>query len=271
MRNFVFTIIFISIFGLFSKAQSAEGARVAGLAGTAVTLSDQFSAFHNQAGLAHITSPTFGAYYQNRFLIKELGDKGIVAATKLGAGAFAISYSSFGYSAFNQSKTGLGYGLKLSDKFSVGVQMNYHSLRISEGYGVSRSFSVEGGFIYKMNQELTLAGHIENANRSQLTEYNDERSPSTLRFGASYTFSEKVVLLGQVQQTTQQKVVGSGAVEYTIKDAIVLRAGFASNPALSSFGFGWKSSTFRADIATSYHSVLGFSPQISLSFCPGGF
>ena len=252
-------------------AQSAEGARAAGLAGTAVTINDEWSTFHNQAGLADLKSLTAGAYYQNRFMIKELGDRGITVATPVGKGVFGLAYQSFGYSAFTQAKSGLAYAMKLGEKFSVGVQMNYHSLRIAEGYGVSRAFSVEGGFRYVLNKSLILAGHIENANRAKIADYNDERAPSTLRMGATYVFSEKVQLSGQVQQTTQQKVIGSGAIEYFIIDAFVVRAGFASNPTLSAFGFGWRNENFKADISASYHSALGFSPQIALSYCPKGF
>lgn len=247
-----------------------EGARAGGMAGTAVTLSDVWSVFHNQAGLTNISSFQAGVYYQNRFAMKELGDKGVTAAMKLGAGTMGFSYRSFGYSNFSQSKAGLAYALMLSSKFSIGVQMNYYTVRIAEGYGRSNAIGVEGGFLYKLNNKLTLAGHIANPTRAKLADYNDERIPSVLKVGAAYTFSEKVQLIGQIQQTTAQKVVGSGAIEYNVVDSFVVRCGVASNPTLTAFGFGWKNKFLRADFSSSYHSVLGFSPQVSLVYAPAG-
>lgn len=258
------------LFTLISSAQMQEGARAGGLAGTAVTLGDVWSVYHNQAGLTNISSLQAGVYYQNRFALKELGDKGVTVAAKLGAGTMGFSYRSFGYTNFSQSKAGLAYALPLSPKFSIGVQMNYYAIRIAEGYGRSNAIGVEGGFLYKLNNKLTLGGHISNPTRAKLADYNDERIPSVLKVGATYSFSEKVQLIGQIQQTTAQKVVGSGAIEYSIVDAFVVRCGVASNPTLTAFGFGWKNKFLRADFSSSYHSVLGFSPQVSLVYAPAG-
>jgi hypothetical protein len=264
------TIIVMLLCSLAATSQTFEGARASGLAGTTVTLGDVWSTFHNQAGLTDITGFQAGVYYMNRFAVKELGDKGLSVAGKLGNGVIAGSYQSFGFSDFSQSKSGLAYALPLNDKFSIGVQINFHNTRIAE-YGSSSAFSVEGGFIYKLNNKLILAAHIENPTRAKQAEYLDTRYPSIIRAGATYIFSDKVSLIGQVQQDTEQKVIGSGALEYNILETIVIRAGVSSNPTLSSFGFGYKSKYFRADIATSYHSVLGFSPQLSLVYALNGF
>ncbi len=254
------------------QAQSfTEGGRAASLSGAAITLEDSWSVFHNQAGLTNVKGFTAGAFFQNRFLIKELGDRGVFAATKFRSGTFAFSYQSFGYQAFNQSRVGIAYAMPLSENFSVGLQMNYHSLRIAEGYGISRGFSAEGGFLYKLNKNLHIAGHIENINRSRLSEFNDERMPSVLTLGAHYIFSEKVKLICQARQVTAQRVNIVGAIEYDIAESIVVRAAGGANPTASSFGFGWKNKFLRADVAASYNSILGFSPQISLTYSAAGF
>lgn len=267
----VLLILFALAGCLAVQSQSIEGGRGAALGGATVTLDDSWSVFHNQAGLVGLKGFTAGAFFQNRFLIKELGDRGIFTALPVNNGTFAFSYQNFGYSAFNQSRVGLAYALKLSEKFSVGVQLNYHSLRIAEGYGTARSFSAEGGFIYKMNEHLTIAGHLENANRARLASFNDERMPSVLRLGAHYAFSDKVKLIAQAQQVTEQKINVTGALEYDIAKSIVVRAAAGANPSLTSFGFGWKNEFLRADVAAAYHNTLGFTPQISLTYCAAGF
>lgn len=253
------------------QGQTQEGARAAALGGAAVTLEDSWAAFHNQAGLVNLKGFSAGAFFQNRFLIKELGDRGLFTALPMKNGTFAFSFQSFGNSSFSQSRTGLAYALKLNEKFSVGVQMNYHSLRIAEGYGTSRNVSAEGGFIYKMNENLVIAGHLENVNRAKLSEFNDERMPSVLRLGLHYAFSHKVKLIAQAQQVTEQKINVVGALEYDLVKNFSVRAATGANPTSTSFGFGWKNEFLRADIAAAYHSTLGFTPQLSLTYCAAGF
>lgn len=266
----IFILLLLASAALAS-AQAQEGARAAALGGATVTLEDAWAGFHNQAGLVNLKAFSAGAFFQNRFLIKELGDRGMFAAMPINNGTFAFTYQSFGYSSFNQSRAGLAYALKLNDKFSFGVQMNYHSLRIAEGYGTSRNFSAEGGFIYKMNDHLVIAGHLENVNRAKLTAFNDERMSSVLRLGAHYSFSDKVKLIAQAQQVTQQKINVVGALEYDIVKSVSVRAATGANPTSTSFGFGWKNEFLRADIAAGYHSNLGFTPQISLTYSAAGF
>lgn len=265
----LFTLLFIIPFCAFS--QVGEGGRATGLAGTSVCLSDGWSVFHNQAGLTQVKGWEAGAFFQNRFLVENLGDRGIYAASKAGSGVLAGSYQSFGVPGFNQSRVGLAYALPLSDKFSIGVQANYHSLRIAEGYGISRSFSAEGGIIYKLNDALILGAHIENINRPKLSEFTEERMPSTIRIGAGYIFSQKVKLLGQIHQELNQKLQVSSGIEYDIAESVIVRIGAASQPGLWTLGFGWKSKYIRADLSSSYHAILGFTPQVSLVYSSAGF
>ena len=55
-------------------------------------------------------------------------------------------------------------------------------------------------------------------------------------------------------------------MEYHVIEQLYLRGGISTAPTLASFGFGLKLKKFFIDVASSYHSTLGFSPQVSLSF-----
>ena len=101
-----------------------------------LNFTDIWSIYHNQAGLGYIQTPTASVFYENKFLISNFAYAGFAGALPLGNGAIGVSYSNFGYCAYNEGKLGLAYGMKLSEKFAVGVQLNYHSLRIdADGYG----------------------------------------------------------------------------------------------------------------------------------------
>jgi hypothetical protein len=268
-QRMTLVVLLLMLTTLKLNAQNTPGARAAGLGGSYLVMYDAWSAMHNQAGLVHLTGISAGVFYENRFGLNELSDKGAVVAMPLGNSAFAVSYKSFGYSSFSTSKTSLAYALKLTDKFSFGLQFNYHNTRIAENYGNASGISFEGGFLYKMNDKLSLAGHLYNPTRAKLSDFNDERIPSLLRLGAGYRFSEKVSVTSEVRKASDAKASVRAGLEYQLIEQLALRAGFGSSPSHYSFGFGWKLKTFQLDVATGYHLVLGFTPQVSLTYVPG--
>lgn len=265
MKKFILTFSGL-IFFLFVYSQDAPGARAAGLGGAAIALDDVWSGYHNQAGLVHVRGLAAGVFYENRFSLSELGTKGAIVAYGKENNAFALSYRSFGYSAFSTSKAALAYALRMSEKFSGGVQINYHSFRLGENYGSQQTVSFEGGFQYKMSQKLTLAGHLFNPTRARLSDFNDERIASMFRLGAGYTFSDKLKLLGEVRKASDSDPSMRIGIEYLPATQIAVRAGFGSDPASYFFGFGWITKTLMIDAAAGFHQILGFSPQISLTY-----
>ena|GEM_PF-143403 len=267
-RNLLSTLLIFCSLGTI--AQGFMGARSAGLAGSSATFGDEWSVLNNQAGMAFVPSTNAGVFYESRFVMKELGDKGFSLTQPIGAGALGLSYRSFGYSLFSDSRAGLAYAIRLDERLAIGVQANYHRVRIAEGYGTSQTVTVEGGLIYKMTKNLTLATHLFNPARASLAEYNDERIPSILKAGAAYRFSEKVQLIGELRKPSDRKPSISGGLEYNVVEDFSLRIGMGSNPGISSFGFGWQIKSLRIDAATSYHAILGFTPQVSIAFAPRG-
>ncbi len=262
----IIAVLVISALHAPVRAQNAPGARASAMGGSYLVMHDVWSAVHNQAGLVYAESVQAGVFYENRFGLKELSDKGIVASMPFRKSAFAISYRSFGYSGYSLSRAGLAYAMRLSDKLSAGIQLNYLTTRLGENYGTTSTLSGEAGFLYEMNEKLSLAAHLYNPNRAKLSDYNDERIPSRMRLGAGYRFSEKVIITGEVQKPSDNKATVRAGLEYLPVKNLSLRAGFASDPAQYAFGFGYRISGFQIDAATGYHLVLGFTPQISFTY-----
>ncbi|MFM7234652.1 MAG: hypothetical protein ACKOZM_08675, partial [Flavobacteriales bacterium] len=138
------------------------GGRSSAMAGAYTALSDGWSVFHNQAGLNAVKTIDAGVYYENRFGLTALSDKGLFVAARLGKGVVAGSFHSFGYSQYASSKGGISYAMGLGEKLDVGVQLNYYTILLGENYGRAQAVSAEGGFIYRLNNKLTLDGHISN-------------------------------------------------------------------------------------------------------------
>ncbi len=272
-RALLITLLF-PFFALAQNGNDPVGARPAGMANAALTFTDIWSSFHNQAGLGHIENITAGAFYENRFLVDGMAFAGFAGALPLGNGAIGLNYSNFGYSVYNEGKLGLAYGMKLSDRFSVGVQLNYQTTRIvAEDYGNAGAFTAEVGARMEVSEKVTVAAHLFNPTRATLIDNGDlaipdEKIPTVLRLGAGYQISEEVLFAGEVEKDIDQNALFRGGIEYQPVDILYLRIGASSEPSLFSFGLGVKFDSFQFDLASSYSSVLGHSPQISLTYNP---
>jgi len=263
MRVIVFLIFFFTSIFLFGQFETS-GARSAALGGSSITQQDVFSAQNNQAGLAFIRYVSVGAYFENRFLVKQLNHSSFLAAIPLKKGTFGITYNGFGYTQFKQDKFGIAYGILLSENFSVGVQLNYHSIRIGDIYGRTDALTAALGFQGKLSKQVTVAAHVLNPNRSKLADYNNERMPSAIKIGIQYAYSEKLNIQLEADKNSNAKLNFKGGVEYMPAMDFYLRFGVTSNPNLFSFGTGFKINSIKIDISSSYHPVLGFSPQVAL-------
>ena len=268
MRTRIF--IFLFLVNLLNYAQNNPvGARAAALGGVSTTFSDVWSAHNNQAGLADLNQIEAGAYYENRFLIKELNYSCFVAAIPLKKnGGFGLSYTNFGFSIFRQSKVGLGYGMRFSENFSAGIQLDYFLTRINDAtntYGNKGIVTGELGFLAKLTKQVSVSGHLYNVARAKIASYNNEIIPVILKFGIHYKVSERVSLLSEAEKGSYTPLNLKGGIEYLPAKDFYLRAGANSNPMQMSFGAGIKYQELNFDLSSSWHSILGFSPQIG--FC----
>jgi hypothetical protein len=262
------------IFILFSANTQAGndnipiGARAAGLSNSAVTFSDVWSAHHNQAGLGFLKSASAGAYYESRFLLPELSMSGAVAALPLNnqKGTFGLSFRNFGYSLYSESKIGLAFGKAFGDNLSIGMQLNYQQVRIADVYGNKSVITAEVGMQYRISSKLFIGAHIYNPNRSKLTNLDQDRLPSVIRFGARYQFSEQLLLAVETEKDTYNPAIFRAGIEYLTGSVLFLRAGMGTNPFASSFGFGLKLKKLKIDFSGSFHRTLGFTPQTSLTY-----
>ncbi len=243
-----------------------EGGRSSSMAGASVALSDFWSLQNNQAGLAYYNHFAAGAYYENRFLTKELSLKsgGLVLPVK--SGVFGLKVSYFGYSAYNESKFGLAYARKLGEHIAVGVQLDYLLTAFGNDYGRKGVATFEIGILSKINDHLSLGAHIFNPITAKIAEYGDERIPAVIRIGAAYRFDDKLLATVEVEKETEFDPITKFGLEYRIIQEIYVRGGIASNPGLYSFGFGVNLKNLKLDFSSSVHQVLGFSPQISMTY-----
>jgi hypothetical protein len=243
------------------------GARSAGMGHASVVVSDAWSTLHNQAALAHLENAEVSMAYENRFLMKELANQGFAAAMPLGFGVAGLHVSRFGYSKYNETKAALAYGAKLSNRLSTGVKLGYQHVQIAEGpYGNKGMFTADVGFLAKLTDDMVLGAHIFNLNYAKVAEYQNEHLPIIIRMGLGYHFSEHLLTVVEVEKDIDMPMRYKVGAEYHPHEKIYLRGGIGTHPFSNSFGFGLVLKNLKIDLAASYHSVLGYSPQASLVY-----
>jgi hypothetical protein len=271
-RNIIMTRALLISFlllstGAFSQVEwYAAGARSSAMNNTGLGANDVWSVQLNQAGLANMQGVQGGLYYNNQFGISELGTGGLVLSSKLGKGGIGFDFQSFGYSAFRQSDAGISYGLALGSQLNVGVRLGYRKIQLGGIYGQSSVITAEGGFQYGLTKDLLISGHISNPQRSSIAENGVEKLPSVIRTGVQWSISEALILNAEVRKDVNYKAALIAGVEYAVLPELFLMLGAGSGPDQFSFGAGYAWNGFRADVAASYHQILGFSPQLSVAF-----
>jgi hypothetical protein len=262
-------IVFLFLLLNIDLVQGGEnpgfGGRSSALGNAGVTLIDVWSVNNNQACLSHLRKPIVAFSFENRFLIKQLSVKEGAFALPTNYGVWALSFSSFGYVLFSESKVGMAYSKKLGERLSAGIKFNYMELKIADNYGKSNSIRGEIGLFAKLSNHLNLGVHINNPsvtkNNSNLPFY-----PTIMRLGMDYSFSSKTLLILETQKSMEQKPVFKVGIEYRPVQQLYLRTGIASNPAFNSFGIGLLMEQLTIDLAATYSTTLGTSPKISLIY-----
>ncbi len=107
------------------RDNEAQGVRANSLAGASLALQDGWAVNNNVATLGLIDEFNIGAVYGTRFFLPEAGLGSIALAAPLAGGSIGIIGHNYGYGGFSQNRIGLGYGRKLSDFFSLVLQLDY--------------------------------------------------------------------------------------------------------------------------------------------------
>lgn len=268
MNRFLFLLLTTLLLSENAVGQfnSPFGGRAAAMGKTTINQHDLWSVENNMGAMAFYGKTAVGAYYANEYFSNDLANKAVVGSYSLKKAAFGLSLSQFGYNQYQENRIGLSYGIKLSDNFGVGVQINYFNLKIGEGYGNTNTLTAKIGLYALINDDLSVAATLSNPTRRKLIDGDNDRLPTEIQLGLNYKFSKKLNTSIQVNKDIDFDPSIHLGLEYQAIDILYLRAGIANKPTLSTFGFGLLFSDFQLDFASSFDSNLGFSPKLSLLY-----
>ena len=263
LLTIAFTCLQIFLYG------QSNGARSAAMGDLKLGLTDLFSAVNNQAMLPEIRAFSVGINVHSQYLIKKLNTSVLAVAIPIGKGTLAASFTTYGYQLYRENKLGLSYAMALGPAFSLGVSLNYHSLRLGEGLGMEYSIYPDIGLNYKPTDKLNIGIQFQNITLSTKVKQLDELWPVSGRLGLVYFINDKLLIGVQGNVYTNRPLEINSGLEYTFSDHFSFRFGFAAQPVRASLGFGFQFKLFQIDLASSYQANIGFTPSINLIFVNG--
>lgn len=250
----------------FAQGIVPNGARAMSLGNAASTFDDVWAYHNNPGALGAVNTFTAGLSYENRFLLKELQSQGFAVAIPMKVGVISVGGDMFGYRNFRSYKAGIGYSMKLSEKFFAGVQLNYQGLSLSSNYGSKHTISAAAGIYTKITEEWKVGVSAFNIGRAKLSAFEDDRFSTVIRMGTSYLFSKKFLLSIEGEKDLDSRLRFRTGLEYEPLNNFFIRGGVQTAPVEFSFGFGYHFKQIHIDLGSAYHQILGWSPNFSIVF-----
>lgn len=174
-------------------------------------------------------------------------------------GVWIAHYHHFGDAAYNEQQATAGYGLDVSEAVHVGVVGQYSRLAVDDGWYEAQQWLGAAAF--------TRINLLKNFSLCMIGSYLpwQEKRQWGLRIGAVYRPTP--TLLTVIETEYNQRFRFHYGMEYCYRDNYFLRAGFATNPTILTFGGGLRINQYRFDLSIESHSALGITPQLSFGLC----
>lgn len=268
MKKHLCPLLFFIITPILLNAQLTfnHGAISTSMAGLNATSSNVWSVNNNIGQLANIDYSKASISIYQPFLVSDFTTSSIAVGILSKKGGFGISYSNYGNEFLQFHSTGVGYSMSLNDQLSGGIKINYHYINAGNVYLTKSAISADVGIAAQLNEELKIGVQILNPTLSQLDDYDNERIPTVMQIAIGYELSKEVAAHFAVNKDIIHPASFIAAIEYKPNKSIIFRGGVGSNPNLASFGIGTNLKKFQVDVAAQYHQILGFSPEISLTY-----
>lgn len=236
-----------------------------GIGAYSKNVADAFSMIVNPASISNLKVSGAGVYGERRFLLNALNQYTAVAGFKTSSGNFGVQADYFGYSNYNESQLGLGYGRSLGSKVDVGVKFNYYNLRMAT-YGSASTFNFEAGVVMHLSDKLHAGFSVFNPVGGELNKETNEKIAAVYRGGFGYEASDLFFITAEIIKEENKNVGVNAAFQYAFIKQMFLRAGMNTLNSQPFVGVGLKLGELRLDFATNYHPQLGISPAVMLLF-----
>lgn len=207
--------------------------------------------------------------YFNRYGLKELGTVNLSFACPNRLLPWGVSIASFGYDRYRESMFRLSFGKYLSERWSVGVGIQYYVVQ-TELVDVSPQYlSTDVGILYSPVEKLLISMLIMDLPSVSIRKETIEKEcfiGYSLQISFQWEVINNVLITGTMGTDKYNPLIGNAGLEYRLYGDFRVRAGIKAAPLLPSLGVGYSLAGFSVDVAAEYHPVLGVSTGIGLKY-----
>lgn len=224
---------------------------------------------YNPALLTTLTQSKLYVNYYNRYSISEL-------ATVSGGFYYlndiiptGLEITSFGYDEYRESLFRLSMSRQITKKWTIGVAIQYTLLQSELFEENSGRVSADIGISYRPVENV-LTGlsilHVPSVKVGDKNIRNKHIAPYSIQFGFNWNITNTMLITGSLDNCEEDPVSGSFGMEYMPFDDFRIRTGIRTSPLRPSLGVGYRIAGFDMDVGMVYHSVLGISMGVGISF-----
>jgi hypothetical protein len=257
-------LIFI-LFQTAVMAQISPGPRSLSMGSAGVALKDEWALQHNSAGIAGIRRPVFAVGYERHFSDQDLSTQKAVFAIPFKQHVLGLSFNRYGFSEYSEQTAGIAYSRNFSGALALSIALKYHQISIPK-YGSANAISVDAGMQFQLNDRIWIGTHISNPSGSRYQDLSGSTIPVSLSFGISYEFSDKVLIISDINKVLNASIDTKLGIEYRLINWFAIRGGMSANPFKQYAGFGLNYQRFALDVAISSHLNLAYSPNLAFSY-----
>ena len=224
---------------------------------------------YNPALLATLTRHKIYANYYNRYSVSELAtvSGGIYFVNNMVPAGFEIT--SFGYDEYRESLFRLSLGKQIAEKWTIGIAAQFMLLQSELFEESSGRISADVGITYRPVDNVLTGLSILHLPSVQVGDKNIDNkhiASYLIQFGFNWKVMNTVLIIGSAEHCEEESLSGSFGMEYLPFENFKIRSGIRTSPLKPSLGVGYEFSNIHIDVGMLYHSVLGVSMGVGISF-----
>lgn len=273
VKNQMFFVAFGMAFLLMQHSLFAQfdfgltNAKTEALGGIQTVQQHAFSTIENQAGLAELNAVSIGLTAQNQYLLEGLNSFALVAALPTNSGNFGLGMQYQGFNEYTEMKAGIAYGRRLLDNLTIGGQIHAYYLNITN-YGSATFVNFDLGLQANLTKQILIGAHIKNPIKREVTENGQLPVPATITAGLQYAASKKARVMVEAEKAVNRDAIFKAGLFYQLNESFAIMMGVKTDPAVFSMGVSWQLQSLEVVLGSTYHTVLGYSPVLSIGFSP---
>lgn len=237
------------------------GARLAGMGGAAVPVSDDWAPQYNIGALGGLEAPQLAFAYQTRLSLPELSTAAVVLNWPFSFAKSGFSISRYGFGPHHSTEVSAGFARRL-ELVSLGIQGGFVQTA-THGFG-SRTFPLLSlGGTAQLLPSLCFGASVYNITQSGHKEETAEPLPTLLRAGLQWQAAKYLLLVIETEKDVDHRARYKTGLEYKLRPFLALRTGISTEPLSLHGGLGVQPERFSFDYALQHHPHLGLMHHLS--------